>query len=161
MSLPYFPFAPLITRSSSAQGVEKLHHLYKTVFQQDVPIADKSNHLRVFLAIYDNIGCKKEPLNDLRETLPSLSHVKWEDVASIGGLDPTKGREQLEHIPVRFEATLTIDLILGLQRELRQALKTYKLPSRHTEEAQHVHLTSYVCSSQVVISSGSLLLLYR
>ncbi len=161
MSLAHFPFSPFITRSSSAEGVEELHHLYKTVFQQDVPIADKSDHLRVFLAIYDAIGGKQELLNDLRETLPSLSRVIWEDVASIGDLDPAKGREQLEHIPVRFEAALTVDVILGMQRELRLALETYKLPSRHTKEVQHVQLTSYVCSLQVVISSVSLLLLYR
>ncbi|KAK0218092.1 hypothetical protein IW262DRAFT_1298635 [Armillaria fumosa] len=99
-----FRLPPLILLCSSVEGVEKPHQFYKTVFHwQDIPIANKSNHLRMFSAIYHVIGCKQE----LGQTQPSLS-----------------------------------------QQELRQALGTYDLPSKHIE-AQHVH----VSSPQVVNSS--------
>ncbi|KAK0457682.1 uncharacterized protein EV420DRAFT_473370 [Desarmillaria tabescens] len=149
--------SPLITRSSSAEGVRKLHQLYKTTFQQDVPIADKSNHLRVFLAICNTIGFEQDQLDHLRETFPSLSQVIWEDVASIANLDPAKGREQVKHAPVRFDVRLSMDLILRMKEDHCVALEIYKLPEWHTETAEHLHLTSYMIRG-ILALFGSLIL---
>ncbi|PBL03633.1 hypothetical protein ARMGADRAFT_1004358 [Armillaria gallica] len=145
-----------ITRTSSKEGVDKLHKLYKTVFRQDVPAEDKSNHLRVFLAIYNEIGLDVDRLGMLRNTLPSLSQVKWKDVASITGLDPSRGREQLEHVPPRFEISLPEAVILAMQEQHHIAVDAYKLPSEHTKEAQHVNLASYVIR-QILALFGSII----
>ncbi|KAK0193772.1 hypothetical protein F5146DRAFT_1134568 [Armillaria mellea] len=136
-----------ITRTSSKEEIEKLHKLYKTVFQQDVPAEDKSNHLRVFLAIYNEIGLDVDR---------PLSQVKWKDVYSIAGLDPARGREQLEHVPPRFEISLPEAVILAMQEQHHIAVGGYKLPSEHTKEAQHVNLASYAIR-QILALFGSII----
>ncbi len=153
-------------RTSSQEGEEALHGLYKRFIGKHVPRHLLQFPLRIFHRLVH--GAKASELDDaitqgdLRRATKSFSAVEWVDICNIYNLDSTKGHNQFSYRPI-CGVTLPSDIQETIFNDLFLSIATNGPPISHSKERQHEPLITPVpsCTFHWVPSLRQLFRSYR
>ncbi len=127
MSEPDWFFTVAIMASSSMQvdddAIETLRKAYRTVFGKNAP---QDNLLLLWTQVCSAIVVHPSVVEELRQILPCLPDLTWQNVAPVLGLDPD---EQLSGYPLQalyLPTSFVRELLLSIQRSA-----SYRNGQRH------------------------------
>ncbi len=101
MCEPDWLFTLAITAPSSTDAVKTLRKAYRTVFGTNVTTRDQDDHLLLWIQICSTLWVQESVVEELRQILPCLPDLTWQNAAPVLGLDPSRGDEQLSGYPLQ------------------------------------------------------------
>ncbi|PBK82477.1 hypothetical protein ARMGADRAFT_733802 [Armillaria gallica] len=101
MCEPDWFFTLAVTAPSSTDSVKTLRKAYRTVVGRNVPARDQDDHLLLWIQVCSTLWVQDSVVEELRQILPCLPDLTWQNAAPIVGLDPSRGDEQLSGYPLQ------------------------------------------------------------
>ncbi|KAK0462828.1 uncharacterized protein EV420DRAFT_1745430 [Desarmillaria tabescens] len=144
--------APTQAEVDAAQN-EKLRRIYVIACGKEPPAQDKDNTYFMWRCSCKGLGINGQLIDELREALPSLSKVTWEDVTKELNLDPLRGNEQFSGKPIQ-NLYLPHSFIKTLLDDARTSLLAYGHPTEHKNERQHIQLASFIIRAILKVFGG-------
>ncbi|KAK0231914.1 hypothetical protein EDD85DRAFT_849228 [Armillaria nabsnona] len=118
MCEPDWFFTLVITAPSSTDAVKTLRKAYRTVFGRNVTARDQDDHLLLWIQVCSTLWVQSSVVEELRQILPCLPDLTWQNAAPVLGLDPSRGDEQLPAYPLQ-----TLYLPTSFVRELLRSIR--------------------------------------